>query len=310
MFMMLEDQYGVGDTIDFEKASGTVEAVGLRTTRLRDVNGTVWYVRNGEVVRVGNKSQGFAQVVLDVPIDAWADVATASQAILDEAEQMRSEDDWSGVFLGDPDMQGVESMTREETVIRLVARTRPGEQFRVAREMRRRIRERLDRMDVGTHEPTASTPPANEPPVEDASAAGVVVSADRADRFEHRAVQRREHVVHRLERRDRHLRVHGEREHRDDLAAVRGDDRRADEHVGVGVDDDLDEAVVAGSVDPAAGVARDLRDAGAYRQTGVARLLLGHADAADLGIGEGRPRERVVAAERLGFAEQMRGEHA
>ena len=69
------------------------------------------------------------------------------------------------MFLGDPDMQGVESMTREETVIRLVARTRPGEQFRVAREMRRRIRERLDRMDVGTHEPTASTPPANEPPV-------------------------------------------------------------------------------------------------------------------------------------------------
>ena len=168
IFMMLEDQYGVGDTIDFEKASGTVEAVGLRTTRLRDVNGTVWYVRNGEVVRVGNKSQGYAQVVLDVPIDAWADVAGASQAILDEAEQMRAEDTWNGVFLGDPDMQGVESMTREETVIRLVARTRPGEQFRVARELRRRIRERLDHLDIGTHEPTASTPPADKP--EDVSA--------------------------------------------------------------------------------------------------------------------------------------------
>ena len=72
MFMMLEDQYGVGDTIDFQLASGTVEAVGLRTTRLRDLNGTVWYVRNGEVLRVGNKSQGYAQVVLDVPIDASA----------------------------------------------------------------------------------------------------------------------------------------------------------------------------------------------------------------------------------------------
>jgi small-conductance mechanosensitive channel len=163
IFMMLEDQYGVGDTIDFEKASGTVEAVGLRTTRLRDVNGTVWYVRNGEVVRVGNKSQGFAQVVLDVPIDAWADVAGASQAILDEAQRMRAEDDWSPVFLGDPDLQGVESMTREETVIRMVARTRPGEQFRVARELRRRIRERLDRLDIGTHDPTTSTPPADNP---------------------------------------------------------------------------------------------------------------------------------------------------
>src|SRR6476469_4366059 len=168
MFMMLEDQYGVGDTIDFEKASGTVEAVGLRTTRLRDVNGTVWYVRNGEVVRVGNKSQGFAQVVLDVPIEARSDVAQASQAILDEAQRMRSEDEWSALFLGDPDLQGVESMTREETVIRMVARTRPGEQWRVARELRRRIRERLDHLDIGTHEPTASTPPADKP--EDVSA--------------------------------------------------------------------------------------------------------------------------------------------
>jgi small conductance mechanosensitive channel len=159
MFMMLEDQYGVGDTIDFEKASGTVEAVGLRVTRLRDVNGTVWYVRNGEVVRVGNKSQGYAQVVLDVPIDAWADVAAASQAILGEAEKMRGEETWSACFLGDPDLQGVESMTREETVIRMVARTRPGEQWRVARELRRRIRERLDRLDIGTHEPSATTPP-------------------------------------------------------------------------------------------------------------------------------------------------------
>src|SRR5581483_12037649 len=89
VFMMLEDQYGVGDTIDFQLASGTVEAVGLRTTRLRDVNGTVWYVRNGEVLRVGNKSQGFARVVLDIPIDASADVARASTAILGEAQHMR-----------------------------------------------------------------------------------------------------------------------------------------------------------------------------------------------------------------------------
>jgi small conductance mechanosensitive channel len=164
IFMMLEDQYGVGDTIDFEKASGTVEAVGLRTTRLRDVNGTVWYVRNGEVVRVGNKSQGFAQVVLDVPIEARSDVAQASQAILDEAQRMRSEDEWSPLFLGDPDLQGVESMTREETVIRMVARTRPGEQWRIARELRRRVRERLDRLDIGTTDaPSTTTPPADTP---------------------------------------------------------------------------------------------------------------------------------------------------
>src|SRR4051812_8702975 len=142
MFMLLEDQYGVGDVIDFEKATGTVEAVGLRCTRLRDVNGTVWYVRNGEVLRVGNKSQGFAQVVLDIPIDAWADVDRASAAMLDVAKEMAAEEAWAAVFLQEPEVLGVEAMTREETTIRLIARVRPLEQWRTARELRRRIRER------------------------------------------------------------------------------------------------------------------------------------------------------------------------
>ena len=153
MFMILEDQYGVGDVIDFEEATGTVEAVGLRTTRLRDVNGTVWYVRNGEVVRVGNKSQGYAQVVLDVPMAASTDIEDASEALRSVAMQMYAEEDWAGVFLSEPEVQGVEAMTRDETVIRLVARVRPLEQWRTARELRRRIRERLDRLDIPAGEP-------------------------------------------------------------------------------------------------------------------------------------------------------------
>jgi small conductance mechanosensitive channel len=153
MFMLLEDQYGVGDVIDFEKASGTVEAVGLRSTRLRDVNGTVWYVRNGEVVRVGNKSQGFAQVVLDIPIDAWADVDRASAAMAEVAGEMADQPEWSAVFLSTPEVQGVESMTRDETVIRLVAKVRPLEQWRTARELRRRIRDRLERLHIDSHTP-------------------------------------------------------------------------------------------------------------------------------------------------------------
>jgi moderate conductance mechanosensitive channel len=158
MFMMLEDQYGVGDVIDFEKAAGTVEAVGLRTTQLRDVNGTVWYVRNGEVVRVGNRSQGYAQVVLDVPIEAAADIEAASAAMLAVAQQLRAEEAWTDAFLGEPEVQGVERLTREETVIRLVARVRPVEQWRVAREMRRRIRERLDRLNIDADLPPEPAP--------------------------------------------------------------------------------------------------------------------------------------------------------
>ena len=168
MFMMLEDQYGVGDVIDFEQATGTVEALSLRTTRLRDVNGTVWYVRNGEVVRVGNKSQGYAQVVLDVPIAASTDVETASAAMLEVARQMHDEDEWSEVFLGEPEVQGVEAMTREETVIRLVVRVRPLEQWRTARELRRRIREGLDRLDIAAGEPQEAQPSEPAAPAEQA----------------------------------------------------------------------------------------------------------------------------------------------
>ena len=148
MFMIFEDQYGVGDVIDFEQASGTVEAVGLRTTRLRDAEGTVWYVRNGEVVRVGNKSQGYAQVVLDIPLDPYAPLDRAMQTIRDVAAELRAEPEWADVFLSDPELLGVESITLEETVVRLVARVRPLEQWRTARELRGRVRSRLDQFGV------------------------------------------------------------------------------------------------------------------------------------------------------------------
>jgi len=124
MFMMLEDQYGVGDVIDFEKAAGTVEAV-----------------------------------VLDVPIAANADIAAASAAMLAVAQQLHAEQAWTDAFLGEPEVQGVERLTREETVIRLVARVRPVEQWRVARELRRRIRERLDRLDIEAHLPAEPPTP-------------------------------------------------------------------------------------------------------------------------------------------------------
>ena len=148
MFMILEDQYGVGDVIDVKEATGTVEAVGLRTTRLRDPTGTVWYVRNGAVVRVGNQSQGNAQLAIDMPIPPGVSLTDTSQLMLDVATEMSTEDDWASAFIGAPTMAGVESISREESVIRLNATVRPADQWRVAREIRRRIRERLDPNDA------------------------------------------------------------------------------------------------------------------------------------------------------------------
>lgn len=144
MFMILEDQYGVGDFIDVKEASGIVEAIGLRTTRLRDNEGTVWYVRNGEVVRVGNKSQLFATVVIDVPIDAEDNLEAATQAISGAIESVAADEDWKSCFLEQPEVLGVESLSRGETVLRISAKVRPHEQWRVGRELRARIREAFD----------------------------------------------------------------------------------------------------------------------------------------------------------------------
>ena len=85
MFMLLEDQYGVGDNVDLGQASGTVEAVGLRITTIRDVQGIVWYIRNGEIARVGNKSQGWARALVDLPLPLDVDVAAARELALEVA---------------------------------------------------------------------------------------------------------------------------------------------------------------------------------------------------------------------------------
>jgi small-conductance mechanosensitive channel len=148
LFMVLEDQYGVGDVIDVGEASGTVEAVGLRVTRLRDVYGTVWYVRNGEIIRIGNKSQGFAQVVLDVPMSHTADLELAGRLMHEAADTLVHEDEWQEAILAEPEYLGVEQITADGVVLRLTVKTRPGQQWRVGRELRLRIKERFDESDV------------------------------------------------------------------------------------------------------------------------------------------------------------------
>jgi moderate conductance mechanosensitive channel len=145
MFLMLEDQYGVGDVIDVGEATGTVESVGLRITRLRDIEGTVWYVRNGEIVRVGNFSQQYAQVVLDVPLARTADLAAAETAIRSAAAALYADPDWQRHFLAEPELLGVESLNSDGLTVRLVARVRPLEQWRVARQLRSRIQAELTR---------------------------------------------------------------------------------------------------------------------------------------------------------------------
>ena len=133
MFMLLEDQYGVGDIVDVGQASGTVETVGLRITTLRDVNGTLWYVRNGEVVRVGNKSQGFAVAVVDVPVAHGTDVAETSATAAQVAQDRVEQPDIADAVLEPVQTLGIESVTAEKLTLRLTVRVQPGRQFAVQR---------------------------------------------------------------------------------------------------------------------------------------------------------------------------------
>jgi small-conductance mechanosensitive channel len=144
MFMLMEDQYGVGDVIDAGVATGTVEGVSLRTTRLRDIDGVVWHIPNGTILRIGNKSQQWSRAVVDVPVTYEADTGVATDVIHEVAEGIWHDPDFASVILAEPSVLGVESLAPGRVVIRVVVRTQPQQQWRVERELRVRIKAALD----------------------------------------------------------------------------------------------------------------------------------------------------------------------
>lgn len=148
IFMMAEDQYGVGDVIDVGEVAGTVEAVGLRVTRVREYNGTLWYVRNGEVLRVGNMTQLWARILYDVKIDYDADVELAESLLLEIGADMFADPDWQSDVLEAPELTGIEDLDAEGVRLRLVAKTTPGMQWAVGRELRKRTKAAFDANDI------------------------------------------------------------------------------------------------------------------------------------------------------------------
>ena len=148
MFMLIEDQFGVGDVIDAGEATGVVEAVTLRTTRLRDVNGTVWHIPNGQIARVGNKSQQWARAVLDISVAPGSDVALAERIIQEAADAVWADPTFEGQVLETPEVWGVEYLGPDALGIRLVGTTRPGSQWSVSRALRARIATGLAGADI------------------------------------------------------------------------------------------------------------------------------------------------------------------
>ena len=147
LFMLLEDQYGIGDVVDIGETVGTVEAVGLRITTIRDGSGVVWYVRNGEIVRVGNKSQGWAVVNIDVPV-GFVSVDQASAVLREAAAAVAEDPDFVEDFIDPPTVLGVEQLTAEGAVLRTTVKTSTEAQWRVGRELRRRLTEALEKAGI------------------------------------------------------------------------------------------------------------------------------------------------------------------
>ena len=148
IFMILEDQYGVGDVVDLGKANGTVEAVGLRTTRVRDVEGTVWHVRNGDIAAVGNKSQAWARALIDVPVAYASDLQVARTVIKEAADAVWRDPDYAPKILEEPEVWGAESFEADGVLVRLVVKTVPLEQWVVARALRESIKNAFDAAGV------------------------------------------------------------------------------------------------------------------------------------------------------------------
>lgn len=148
--MIFEDQYGVGDVVDTGLAKGTVIEVGLRVTKLRDVDGEIWYVRNGSITRVGNQSQGWGRAVVDVPVHYGEDVGRVQEVLSVTVEELYQDEAWRGKFLHDqpPQVMGIENLDGGAVVIRVQARTVPQKNVEVARELRRRIKGALDEAGI------------------------------------------------------------------------------------------------------------------------------------------------------------------
>lgn len=148
IFMILEDQYGVGDFIDTGEAVGTVEEVTLRVTRLRDLDGVVWYVRNGEIIRIGNRSQGWSTVMVDLPFSYQEDVDRVIGIITDAVSRMKDDEHWGEVLRETPSVLGVETITAGTVTVRVFATSTPNENWGIQREIRRRVKEAFDREGI------------------------------------------------------------------------------------------------------------------------------------------------------------------
>ncbi len=147
-FILLENQFAVGDVIEVAGKSGTVERMTLRVVMLRDLRGVLHIIPNGQMTVVSNQTRGWARAVVEVGVGYDVDVDKALGVLRDEAEAFGRDPAWAVRLDGAPEVLGVESLADSAVMIRTLLRTLPGEQWAAAREFRRRLKLRLDREGI------------------------------------------------------------------------------------------------------------------------------------------------------------------
>lgn len=162
IFLIIEDQFGVGDLVDLGDAIGTVEEIRLRTTRVRDLSGVVWYIRNGEIIRVANKSQGWTMASVELPVAYDEDLERIREIVTQIGTAMDEDPQFDDILLGKPEFAGVESVSGEAVFIRILAKAAPQQQVALARAIRERMKLAFD--EAGVKVPVVARPYPQQPP--------------------------------------------------------------------------------------------------------------------------------------------------
>ena len=148
IFVLTEDQYGVGDYVDLGDATGVVEHVSLRTTQLRDIHGALWTVPNGEIERVCNKSQIWSRAVLDIEVAYATDIDHAMSVIRTVIDKVWREQAEDATIIEQPEIWGLEQFGNNALVIRVVLKTEPSQQWTTARIVRARLKKAFDEAGI------------------------------------------------------------------------------------------------------------------------------------------------------------------
>jgi small-conductance mechanosensitive channel len=154
LFIVVEDQFGVGDTVDLGSATGVVESIRLRVTQVRDAEGTIWYVRNGEILRVGNRSQGWSRIILDLPLSYDADLEKAKTVLEQAAAKVSEAPGLKTALIGKAEVWGLQVLAGEGLVFRMVQQVRPSKKDEVSRALRLEVKKALDKAGISLSHPS------------------------------------------------------------------------------------------------------------------------------------------------------------